>query len=463
MPKATLKKCPDLNRAYAFVTSEDFEGTANNLTDTLVEKMGFSTFEARQAVEKQAELQYQGDGDGLFAKEFTVKVAEVPTIKSLPPELAAKVTFDAAAGTLTYKGVGMPEAERSALEAAFTHEESKVAVRTLHLRSWNQPTHPAALGKKFAVPWLCVKTGNQLALFEDQHHNAPWKLADKRAALTAEEFTPSARLSRVGVVDVTKSGDMTYTPGVVQYLTELRGQMLLHEGRGPKTVPQLVAWIDRVIYNRWVTPGDKIQFLARLVRYLVEDRALAIEDVLASRFTLVDSAANLIERHRRDAAKEQYNLLLLPEAITPVMVDPKVCFSFPLTQYPARELDASGIEWKNHYYKKPATMNGDEAKCAAEIDKHPGIRYWARNLTRHDYAFWLQTSTDKFYPDFVALRKDGRVAVVEFKAFKDVSNDDNKEKKVIGDVWAARSAGECRFAMVTERDYQTAVPDLLSN
>ncbi len=462
MPRAELKKCPDLNQAYAFVTSEDFETTAKNLTDTLVDTMGFSKFEAKQAVERQAEIPFERGGGGLFAKEFTEKVDEKPAIKTLSPELAAKVTFDAGAGTLTYAGAMMPVEERTALEAAFTTEEAKVAVRKIFQRSWNQPTDPASLGRKFSVPMLCVKVGAQLALFEDQHHNAPWKLADRSAALTAEEFTPSAGMSRVGVVDVTKAGDMTYTAGEVQYLTELRRQMLLHESHAPKTLPQLVAWLDRTIYNHWVTPGDKAQFLTRVVRHLVEDRTIALEDVLASRFTLVDRAADLIERHRKEAAKQQYNLLLLPEAVTPVVVDPKMLFSFKGSQYPASAWYTPGIEFKHHYFPKPADMNGDEAKCAAEIDRSNAVEHWVRNLQRPECAFWLQTSTDKFYPDFIALRKDGKVAAVEFKAFKDASNDDSKEKKAIGEVWEARSGGACGFAMVTEKDYQSVVPALLN-
>jgi type III restriction enzyme len=464
MPKATLKKCPDLNQAYAFVTSEDFEATAKNLTDTLVDTMGFSRFEAKEAVNKQAEIAFESDGGGLFAKEFTEKVDEKPVMEDLPPALAAKVTFEAAAGgggTMTYAGTAMPIEERTALEAVFKTEEAKVAVRRIFQRSWNQPTDPAALGMKFAVPVLCLKVGTQLALFEDQHHNAPWKLADRSAVLTAEEFTPSAGMSRVGVVNLTQTGDVTYSAGEVQYLKELRGQMLLHEARGPKTMPQLVAWLDRAIYNQWVTPGDKAQFLTRVVRHLLEDRSIALEDVLASRFTLVDRAADLIERHRKEAAKAQYNMLLLPDTVTPLVVDPKMIFSFKGLQYPAPAWYTPGIEFKHHYFPKPADMNGDEAKCAAEIDRSSAVEYWVRNLTRHDCSFWLQTSTDKFYPDFVALRKDGRVAAVEFKAFKDVSNDDSKEKKAIGEVWAARSGDACRFAMVTEKDYQTVVPALL--
>jgi type III restriction enzyme len=53
-------------------------------------------------------------------------------------------------------------------------------------------------------------------------------------------------------------------------------------------------------------------------------------------------------------------------------------------------------------------MNGEEADCAFAIDQSHEVEYWARNLERNPkYAFWLPTSTDRFYPDFVAKLRDG--------------------------------------------------------
>jgi len=49
-------------------------------------------------------------------------------------------------------------------------------------------------------------------------------------------------------------------------------------------------------------------------------------------------------------------------------------------------------------------------------------------------AFWLPTSTDRFYPDFVALLQDDRLLVVEYKGAAYVSNDDSKEKRLIGEL-----------------------------
>ena len=68
-------------------------------------------------------------------------------------------------------------------------------------------------------------------------------------------------------------------------------------------------------------------------------------------------------------------------------------------------------------------------------------------------SFWLQTSTDKFYPDFVALLTDGRFLVVEYKGEHLWSNDDSKEKRAVGALWADRSGGRCLFIMPKGKDF----------
>jgi type III restriction enzyme len=87
----------------------------------------------------------------------------------------------------------------------------------------------------------------------------------------------------------------------------------------------------------------------------------------------------------------------------------------------------------------------DEAQYVLDIDAgSEGIR--REDLLR----FWLPTSTDRFYPDFVAELEDGRLLAVEYKGGDRYSNDDSREKRDIGAVWAAASGGRCLFAMVTD-------------
>ncbi|MFC1794657.1 hypothetical protein ACFL3Q_13835, partial [Planctomycetota bacterium] len=85
-----------------------------------------------------------------------------------------------------------------------------------------------------------------------------------------------------------------------------------------------------------------------------------------------------------------------------------------------------------------------------------------KNLERSDYSFWLPTSSDKFYPDFVALLKDGRVFVIEYKGAHLADSPDAQEKNVIGEVWAARSNGRCLFKMVGKNNYRTEIQDAIA-
>jgi len=79
---------------------------------------------------------------------------------------------------------------------------------------------------------------------------------------------------------------------------------------------------------------------------------------------------------------------------------------------------------------------------------------WVRNVDRGQSSFWLQTSTDKFYPDFLARLKDGRILAVEYKSVDRWSNEDSQEKLTIGKLWAERSRRRCLFIMPKGPDWQ---------
>lgn len=81
-----------------------------------------------------------------------------------------------------------------------------------------------------------------------------------------------------------------------------------------------------------------------------------------------------------------------------------------------------------------------------------------RNLERRsESSFWLQTSTDRFYPDFVAELVDGRFLVVEYKGGHLWDNSDSIEKRLVGELWADRSDGKCVFAMPNRKDFGAIV------
>ena len=79
---------------------------------------------------------------------------------------------------------------------------------------------------------------------------------------------------------------------------------------------------------------------------------------------------------------------------------------------------------------------GEEFECAQYIDQLEEVECWIRNIERQpNFSFWFQTSTDKFYPDFVCKLKDGRFLIIEYKGADRWSDDDSKEKRCLGEIW----------------------------
>jgi type III restriction enzyme len=64
-----------------------------------------------------------------------------------------------------------------------------------------------------------------------------------------------------------------------------------------------------------------------------------------------------------------------------------------------------------------------------------------------------RASTDCFYPDFVAVLKDGRCLAIRYQNVGDWSNDDSREERKIGELWEAASAGKCLFIMPRGPDW----------
>jgi type III restriction enzyme len=83
-----------------------------------------------------------------------------------------------------------------------------------------------------------------------------------------------------------------------------------------------------------------------------------------------------------------------------------------------------------------------------------GVKYWVRNVERKPTAFSFQTSTDKFYPDFICQLEDGRILVVEYKNSKDWDLPDNIEKRQLGELWQKRSNGKGLFIMPRGKDWE---------
>jgi type III restriction enzyme len=158
-------------------------------------------------------------------------------------------------------------------------------------------------------------------------------------------------------------------------------------------------------------------------------------------------------------AKESYDRLLFGEGRRDIETSPAIYFIIGPDRYAPNWYYEGRYQFEKHAIPgmvgelKP---EGDEFDCAQYIDSQvPQVRRWVRNLAnKPECSFYLWTSTDRFYPDFVAELGDGRILVVEYKRENDWSNDDSREKRAAGELWADRSGGRCLFIMPKGRDFQ---------
>jgi type III restriction enzyme len=131
-------------------------------------------------------------------------------------------------------------------------------------------------------------------------------------------------------------------------------------------------------------------------------------------------------------------------------------FDYPTDpfQYPAHWYYKGRHIFNKHYYPLIGELEsqGEEFDCAQALDRNMAVKYWVRNLSQQIHSFRLPTSSDYFYPDFVALLQNGRTLVVEYKGKPYETNDDSKEKINIGELWEKKSKEKGLFLFAVKQD-----------
>ena len=321
---------------------------------------------------------------------------------------------------------------------------------------------PAVRDEVFKVPKLMVERNQTYLDFEASRFlETVWQLSECDAELTEEEFPSEFNTGERGEIGLSQEGRVE-----MRFLGQLHQQMSFLAPDDNWDATQLANWLDRTIKHLDILQRESLPFLQRLVKYLVEERSIPIEVLIRNKYALKDAAAAKIDSHRQNVHQTAYENYLLPECATPVVVSPDHCFSFEPHSYPYNTHYTGHYQFQKHYYQYVGDLksDGEEFKCAQFIDTLPEVKFWVRNLERKPlHSFWLQTSTDKFYPDFVCLLKDGRYLVVEYKGLLLWSADDAKEKREIGELWEERSEGRCLFIMPKGPDLEAIRAKLSQN
>jgi len=223
----------------------------------------------------------------------------------------------------------------------------------------------------------------------------------------------------------------------------------------------LVGWLDHEVRDHTVKQPVLREWLRKSVDGLL-NRGLSLEQLLKGQFVLRRKLVEQLAASKANAYKRGFQQALFGGGMDVVTSDdPGHSYTYPadMTAYPARYYYQGPYRFKKHYYPVPGDLNWktgkgkvtEEFDCAQAIDMMDEVEFWVRNLV-HPSQFWMPTSKQRTYPDFVARLTDGRLLVVEYKGGDRFSADQEKEKRLVGQLWAERSDGRAVYLMAQLRD-----------
>jgi type III restriction enzyme len=400
LPHAQNKQNRELNRAYAFATSLHFAQTANNLADALIQN-GFERQEVRDLIQPAQQQPLEG----------------LPLFARTPIEPAGLSIRD-----------------------AVQHTE---------------------LPEPFSIPVLSVNLGDFTDQFEESYFNEiPINLPRQDPYLSDAEFPKDAPDGMRVTIDINTAGRIA-----TDFIGELQEQEYLLSADQAVTNETFSGWLDTNISHRDIPLNETRTFFLAMIERLLENNRWTLGELWREKYRLKEAARQKVDKYRKAVKTKAFALALFSTSEFELLVIPERCFTFDPENYPypPNSMYPGRHNFKKHYYSIVGDLKseGEEFECAQLLDTHPKIKRWVRNLEgRPQHSFWLQTSTDRFYPDFVCELTDGRFLVVEYKGFDRWSDDDSKEKRTIGKKWEELSDGQCLFIMPQGPDWNAILAKL---
>lgn len=445
MPYAKKREQDILNKAYAFVSSEYWVNAVGKLKDSLV-NMGFDEQESTKFIEPQKDnlnLTFNFTASKMKTDSLTEEEKKEVELKELPTgQVEIKIK------------INTPEAIKNKIKTLIPAQEVKIFENTCNIVTKKEKSF-AEKGEKFEVPQLCLFVDDDWKIVNDREYFLPegWKLLDYPAELTETEFAIRQDGNLIAI-------DIDGKKVTERFLNNLFTTADIDAGESNWSNLELSRWLDREI-NQWdISQPVLLEFLRRMVEYLTVQRKININSLVRTKFLLAKAISEKINKYREDAYKKGFQQVLFKTGETKVDFD----FTFSFTEaYPANLKYNGSIVFNKHFHNFVGNMNNEEALCAQVIDSLPEVKFWIRNIERTISSFSLPTSTDRFYPDFVALLNDGRLLAVEYKGEHLITNEDTKEKENIGNLWAEKSNGKCLFAMVGKENYKEVLTKIVKS
>jgi type III restriction enzyme len=439
MPYAKKRKSEALNKAYAFVVSPHFDEAAFTLTEKLVERGGFGNAEAR-AVFQEIPLGQPGLNQNWTSplNQFITSAKLCPA--DIPPSVQLKdgdilfftsETNDADIQVICTK---LPSNEASDLLCKYA----------IYKKQATTPS-PASMGFTFSVPRLMFEVNGE-TLFAD-----PVIIFERFDWNIAEYVPPQLDVSEFAITGSGKN-----------YVIDIDGNRLKYSASETQSYfpqfseiqiwPQvkLIHWLDDKLRQEDIPQPQMLEWLRRNIDFLVNKRKIDMSQLMVAKYVLYYKLLSKVTEARKKAKNKSFELF---ERDARKTLDFANGFIFRDGMYDGEPCYEGNYKFQKHFLgsnKIPAfdgAENGEEFQCAQALDDCTEVKHWVRNVSGHRNSFKLPTSTDFFYPDFVAELNDGRLFVTEYKGAYLSTTDDTKEKVNIGGDWEMVSKGKMLFLL----------------
>ncbi len=465
MPYAQRHGREALNRAYAHVCAAEFSAAAHALADRLINHMGFEALDVASMIAAPGSLPLFAGNDPSNAALAQYSSAVVATnFDSVLPtaDLLAVpgVAVRSIAGTEQIVVAGHIDAKTeelmlSQLKSAKKQQQVQEQVAQ-HNALVAAQLAPAARGAAFApLPSLAYRINAQAPL---------WPL-EREAVLEAVELdllSPLAvQLPSFHAAAESDLFEIGVEGGSVTWRLADADQMPMDYGSSGIDAETLVRWLDQSLYRgelNGLTQAQRRAYLAAVVSHQLNACQVSLVRLAQARFELARRIEERVADLREAAARNSFTQLVLRQGepgawlVEPDWAHPHV---FEPNRYPAPVASRYGGRYRfgKHYFPVIAGLKdaGEEFACAQQIDAHPKVRHWVRNLATAPCGFSLPTSRGRTYPDFVAELMDGRIAVLEYKGEHLKTDPYEIEKREIGRVWGQASGGRALYGWLLKQ------------
>ena len=461
MPHVTRKQTEALNRSYAYVVSDPLAETVNNLRDGLVQS-GFERLATKDLIYTPDNAD---DNLSLFPmkEDLTIPLPEVNDVvilpdeaafQSLPKALRERLEISPESGTLTVKDGASP-AQIQQIAATFTSPETSKIVRermdTANAVTSVREKTPAENGESAKVPLLSYRQGKLFDIFDEGPLlDADWEIADFDAKLSDSDFAHDEEAMRRASLTISQLEKVQ-----CDVYDKLDSELALFDLEKGWEITDLVYWLDRNIPFVYADRDQKVAWINESVNYLLDKRDLTVDELAYRKFRLRGAIERKLAEGLVQAKQRVFDGLFADESRFDVRDEFNIVFEQGRYAY---DFPYAGVfRLKRHFFPVIGNLKstGEEFECAQEIANHlENVQWWVRNVERKPGSFWLQTASDKFYPDFIIRLYGGVTLAVEYKGAHIADNRDSKEKKQIGDLWERRSGGKCKFVWVENRNWQ---------